>query len=116
MIAAMSDVIDLDHLARYTGGEKALNAEILKLFDGQVSEMVGQLRGVIAARDARRWKEITHTIKGAARGVGAFAFGEAAAAAEPVDPANGERATQAILRLSDEAMAVHDFIRQYLVA
>ena len=77
--------IDLAHLARYTGGDKALNAEILRLFDGQVSEMVGQLRGILAARDAKRWKEVTHTIKGAARGVGAFAMGEAAAAAEPVD-------------------------------
>ena len=112
----MPPTIDLDHLARYTGGEKAMNAEILKLFDGQISEMVGQLRGVIAARDARRWKEITHTIKGAARGVGAFAFGDAAAAAEPVDPANGERADQAVARLSEEAMAVHDFIRRYLAA
>ena len=112
----MSGAIDLEHLARYTGGEKAVNAEILRLFDGQVGQMVGQLRSVIAARDATRWKEITHTIKGAARGVGAFAFGEAAAAAEPVDPANGERAAQAIARLSEEAMAVHDFIRQYLAA
>ena len=112
----MSDVIDLAHLARYTGGEKAMNAEILRLFDGQISEMVGQLRSVIDARDAKRWKEITHTIKGAARGVGAFSFGDAAAAAEPVDPANAERATQAISRLSEEAMAVHDFIHRYLAA
>jgi len=112
----MSGTIDLEHLARYTGGEKAVNAEILRLFDGQIGEMVGQLRSIIATRDAKRWKEITHTIKGAARGVGAFAFGEAAAAAEPVDPANGERAAQAIARLSEEAMAVHDFIRQYLAA
>jgi HPt (histidine-containing phosphotransfer) domain-containing protein len=112
----MSGIIDLEHLARYTGGEKAVNAEILRLFDDQVTAMVGQLRSVIAVRDAKRWKEITHTIKGAARGVGAFAFGEAAAAAEPVDPANGERAAQAIARLSEEAMAVHDFIRQYLAA
>ena len=112
----MSTPIDLAHLARYTGGEKSMNVEILKLFDNQISEMVGQLRSVMAARDAKRWKEITHTIKGAARGVGAFSFGEAAAAAEPVDPANSERADQAIARLSEEAMAVHDFIRGYLAA
>jgi len=112
----MSDVIDLEHLARYTGGEKGLNAEILKLFDGQIGEMVGQLRSVMVARDSKRWKEITHTIKGAARGVGAFSFGDAAAAAEPVDPANAERAGQCINRLSEEAMAVHDFIRHYLAA
>ena len=113
----MSGIIDLEHLARYTGGEKAINAEILRLFDDQVTAMVGQLRSVIAVRDAKRWKEITHTIKGAARGVGAFAFGEAAVRQPTTSgPANGERAAQAIARLSEEAMAVHDFIRQYLAA
>jgi HPt (histidine-containing phosphotransfer) domain-containing protein len=116
MDASNSQPIDLDHLARYTGGEKGLNVEILKLFDDQIAQMVGQLRSVIAARDAKRWREITHTIKGAARGVGAFSFGEAAAAAEPVDPGNTERAQAAIARLSDEAMAVQDFIRRYLAA
>jgi HPt (histidine-containing phosphotransfer) domain-containing protein len=70
--------VDLDHLARYTGGDKTLNAEILKLFDGQVSEMVGQLLSILEQRDARKWREVTHTIKGAARGVGAFAMGEGA--------------------------------------
>ena len=112
----MAEPIDMSHLARYTGGERALNVEILRLFDGQMGEMVGQLRAVIAARDAKRWKEITHTIKGAARGVGAFSFGEAAAAAEPVDPGNCERADLAVARLAEEALAVHDFIRTYLAA
>ena len=88
--------VDLSHLARYTGGDKALNAEILRLFDGQVSEMVGQLLGVLEQRDAKRWREVTHTIKGAARGVGAFAMGDAAAAAEPVNPATSpDRAIRA---------------------
>ena len=114
----MSDSpIDLAHLARYTGGDKALNAEILKLFDGQVTEMVGQLRGVLAARDTKRWKEITHTIKGAARGVGAFAFGEAAAAAEPVDVTIAQtRAEEVIDALSREGHAVQLFIAEYLAA
>ena len=78
--------IDLSHLARYTGGERALNGEILRLFDNQLREMVAKLKTVLDARDTRGWREITHTIKGAARGVGAFPVGEAAAAAEPVDP------------------------------
>ena len=108
--------IDLAHLARYTGGDKVLNAEILRLFDNQVSEIVGQLLSILDQRDARKWREVTHTIKGAARGVGAFSFGDAAAAAEPVNPANAERAGQCINRLSEEAMAVHDFIRHYLAA
>ena len=41
--------------------------------------MVAELHGLLASRDGKRWREITHTIKGAARGVGAFGMGEAAA-------------------------------------
>jgi HPt (histidine-containing phosphotransfer) domain-containing protein len=112
----LSDPIDLDHLARYTGGEKALNAEILRLFDSQVTDMVGQLNGLLMGRDSKRWREITHTIKGAARGVGAFGMGEAAAAAEPVDPANAEKAQAAVQALENEAQTVRGFIQDYLAA
>jgi HPt (histidine-containing phosphotransfer) domain-containing protein len=112
----LSKAIDLDHLARYTGGEKALNAEILRLFDAQVTDMVGQLNAVLTVRDAKRWREIAHTIKGAARGVGAFSMGEAAAAAEPVDPANAQKALAAIKALEMEAQNVRGFIANYLAA
>ena len=112
----MSKPIDLDHLAHYTGGEQSINAEILRLFDFQVTDMVGQLNTLLAVRDAKRWREITHTIKGAARGVGAFGMGEAAAAAEPVDPANTERARAAIKSLETEAQSVRGFIQTYLAA
>jgi HPt (histidine-containing phosphotransfer) domain-containing protein len=109
--------VDLSHLARYTGGDRTLNAEILRLFDGQVSAMVGQLLGVLEQRDARRWREVTHTIKGAARGVGAFAMGAAAADAEPVDPAaNPDRAIQVIEALRIQGDAVQAFIAKYLAA
>jgi len=109
--------IDLSHLARYTGGDRTLNAEILKLFDGQVTAMVGQLRTILAARDAKKWREVTHTIKGAARGVGAFAMGDAAANAEPVDPAtNQARAEEVIEVLQKEGHAVQLFIAEYLAA
>ena len=108
--------IDLTHLARYTGGERALNAEILRLFDVQVTDMVAQLNTVLSECDAKRCREIAHTIKGAARGVGAFGMGDAAAAAEPVDPNNGEKAKAAIKILEGEAQSVRAFIRSYLAA
>ena len=109
--------IDLSHLARYTGGDRTLNTEILKLFDGQVTQMVGQLRTILAARDAKKWREVTHTIKGAARGVGAFAMGQAAADAEPVDPVtNQARAEEVIETLQREGHAVQLFIAEYLAA
>ena len=109
--------VDLAHLARYTGGDRTLNAEILRLFDGQVNAMVGELLGILEQRDTRKWREVTHTIKGAARGVGAFAMGEAAAAAEPVDPvANHGRALEVIEALRTEGDAVQAFIQDYLAA
>jgi len=108
--------IDLNHLARYTGGDKVLNGEILRLFDGQINDMVAQLNSVRTHGDARRWREITHTIKGAARGVGAFEMGDVAAAAEPVDPANGDKALDAIKTLEGEVETVRAFIRTYLAA
>ena len=113
----MAEPIDLSHLARYTGGDRALNAEILKLFDNQVSQMVGQLLSVLESRDSRKWREVTHTIKGAARGVGAYAMGEAAAEAEPVDPGTQhDRAMEVIEALRVEGEAVQAFIAEYLAA
>ena len=109
--------VDLDHLARYTGGDKSLNSEILRLFDGQISEMVDQLQTVLAQRDRKKWRQVTHTIKGAARGVGAFAMGQAAAEAEPVDPAaQPDQAGQALAALKSKGQAVQAFIADYLAA
>jgi HPt (histidine-containing phosphotransfer) domain-containing protein len=109
--------IDLDHLARYTGGDRTLNTEILRLFNGQVHNMVDELLAVLQQRDVRKWRQVTHTLKGAARGVGAFAMGDAAAAAEPVDPAlSQDHAIQVIEALRVEGEAVQAFIEDYLAA
>jgi HPt (histidine-containing phosphotransfer) domain-containing protein len=107
--------VDLDHLARYTGGDTALNAEVLTLFDSQVNEMVMRLKTILAARDQKSWKEVTHTLKGAARGIGAFAFADAAAAAEPIDLASNQSAgADAVAAIQTRADAVQSFIHAYL--
>lgn len=109
--------VDLTHLARYTGGDVALNAEILRLFDSQATELVDRLQTILAARDAKSWKEVTHTLKGAARGIGAFGLGDAAAAAEPVDPsADSQTAAVALEALQSRTDAVQAFIKAYLAA
>ena len=108
--------VDLAHLARYTGGEKSMNGEILRLFDSQISTMVAELNGLLQTQDGKRWREIAHTIKGAARGVGAFEMGDAAAKAEPVDPANQPEAKAAVAKLESEAETVRAFINTYLAA
>jgi hypothetical protein len=111
----MKPAVDLQHLGRYTGGDEALNAEVLELFDTQISEMVGRLQSILDAQDAKSWKEITHTLKGAARGVGAFDFADAAAAAEPIDPVRDRgNAVLAIRSLTACSADVRTFIRDYL--
>ena len=105
--------VDLDHLGRYTGGDRGLNEEILRLFDDQCLEMVDALEALAAeGADAKRWREITHTLKGAASGIGAFPLADAAAAAEPLqgDPS----ALEAVQRLKAKSAAVHGFIQEFL--
>ena len=109
-------IIDLEHLARYTGGDRAINAEVMRLFDVQATELVGRLNSVLDARDAKSWKEITHTLKGAARGIGAFGMGDAAAYCEPLDLGDRERAASGVALLKQHSDAVQAFIRDYLAA
>ena len=110
------NAIDLEHLARYTGGERGLNSEVLRLFDGQITKMVAELHTLLASRDGKRWREVAHSIKGAARGVGAFSMGDLAASVEPISPADAPAAKDAIAKLEREAQTVRAFIEAYLAA
>ena len=113
--AAQAQPVDLDHLARYTGGDGALNAEVLELFATQSAELLSSLQAVMEARDAKSWKEITHSLKGAARGVGAFGFGDAVAHAEGAIPADdNSNAIAALQAMQLEAEMVQRFIAAYL--
>ena len=109
-------VVDMEHLARYTGGDAALNAEVLRLFDSQANELVARLRTILEVRDAKSWREVTHTIKGAARGIGAFAMADAAATLEPMDLLDGSEAASALDELDLRAEQVAAFIRSYTAA
>lgn len=80
-------VLDRDHLARYTGGEAALEAELFSLLEAQIDACVSAMAD--ASGNADVWARAAHTLKGAARGVGAVRLGEACEAAEarPLDAA-----------------------------
>jgi HPt (histidine-containing phosphotransfer) domain-containing protein len=102
----------MEHLARYTGGDAKLDAEILRLFDAQALGLVAKLKEILTTGDAKSWKEITHTIKGAARGVGAFGLADAAALCEHVGLVDTQAAAEAVDRLDAEADAVQAFIEE----
>ncbi|MGJ3233253.1 MAG: Hpt domain-containing protein [Oceanicaulis sp.] len=93
-------VLDRDHLARYTAGEAGLEAELFALLDGQIETCTRALR---TASNPDGWARAAHTLKGAARGVGAMALGEACERAEarPLDPS----ALAAVLAAAEDARA-----------
>ena len=88
MTSPAEPVIDFAHLARMTLGEKNLEAEVLCLFDRQAGVLLARMRAAPPAAVAA----FAHTIKGSARGIGAWQVAEAAEAieraakaSEPVD-------------------------------
>ena len=91
--------IDLDHLRRMTLGDAALEREVLAMFSAQSDQILGALADLPAQAG-----ELAHTLKGAARAIGAFAVADAAAALE-VALRNGADAPR--VALSDLADAIH---------
>ena len=76
--APVDQAIDLEHLARMTLGEHTLEREVLTLFDRQAGLLLARMRDAVPAAMAA----FAHTLKGSARGVGAWRVAEAADAVE----------------------------------
>lgn len=88
--------IDRDHLAQMTLGEDELAREVLTLFDAQADQTLAELRDPEA--DTSR---LAHRLRGAARGVGAFAVAEAA---DELERARGRSGRAEALRILSEAI------------
>ena len=107
--------LDRVHLDRYTGGNRALNEEILRLFDTQCRELVARIEELASgAPDDKDWRHTVHTLKGAARGVGAFPLADAAAEAEKTLPSDKGATLAALERIKGKSAAVHLFIEEFL--
>lgn len=100
-------VIDLDHLEKYVAGDDALRDEILELYVERASYLGEQLE---AAQTDEAWKDAAHALKGAARGVGAWALGDLCQEAEKLAGAQTiERRAAALadIRREIKAAAAH---------
>jgi HPt (histidine-containing phosphotransfer) domain-containing protein len=86
-LAPAATAIDRGHLMRMTLGDASLEREVLALFDRQAGMLLARMAGAAPAVVAA----LAHTIKGSARGIGAFAV---ARAAETVEFAAGGRPQQ----------------------
>ena len=80
--AAGQGPFDLAHLEQATNGDRVLAREVLQLFDRQAEKLLTE---IAMAADPRTRSEAAHSLKGAARGVGAFVLANAAEAIEKGD-------------------------------
>ena len=77
--------IDTAHLGRMTLGDASLEREVLAMFSAQAVGLIGTL-----AKHPPNMAALTHTLKGSARAIGAFAVADAAERLEAVLRSNDE--------------------------
>lgn len=94
--------IDLVHLARMTLGERSLEREVLQLFDRQSTLLIARMRAAAPAGVVT----LAHTLKGSARGIGAWRVARAAEALEAADAAALGLALERLAAATDEARGV----------
>lgn len=94
--------VDFDYLETYAGGDPQVVAEVLALFQGQAEIWAAKL-----SDPGDGWRDLNHTIKGAARGIGALALGAVADRAEVSDPV---MASEVQLALDDVLTAINFYV------
>lgn len=127
MTEVAAPAVDLAHLNRYTGGDRSLNDEILGLFHTQCNEIVAKLEAMVEGLDEEcpraddfsgnnkeRWHKTLHTLKGAARGIGAFQLGDIAQEVGKTDPGERPAGLDALQRIREKSEAVQLFIEKFL--
>ena len=97
-------VLDRNHLARMTFGDRSLEREVLQLFDRQSELLLERMRTSEPAAIAT----LAHTLKGSAVGIGAKRVASAAAEVEATaqaKPGEMSRAIDELAQAVEEARA-----------
>ena len=103
--------IDFAHLFRMTLGDHSLEREVLELFDRQVELLIGRM----AATEPAAVGALAHTLKGSARGIGAWGVAAAAESVETISASAGDLAA-AVEALSQAAGRARETIAGHLLA
>jgi HPt (histidine-containing phosphotransfer) domain-containing protein len=112
----MAKPVDISHLDRYTGGEREITEQVLKLFMSSSTDAMARFEAMLAEHAGalpKDWRETAHTLKGASRGIGAFALAEAAQAAES-SGSDRLKAIETLADMKERCAAVHAYINDYL--
>ncbi|MFN3522727.1 MAG: Hpt domain-containing protein [Phenylobacterium sp.] len=106
----LTGAVDFAYLEDFAAGDGEVIEEVLSLFREQAEIWSSLLDPAVEG-----WRDAVHTIKGSARGIGAFSLGEACERAERDGPAALDGVRDALdLALSDVAAYVHERALQSL--
>lgn len=106
----LTGAVNFRYLEDFARGDEAMIDEVLALFREQAG-----LWSAMLDPAADGWRDAVHTIKGAARGVGAFALGDVCAEVEANGPEGLNRVRDAMdLALADIAAYAHERALQSL--
>jgi HPt (histidine-containing phosphotransfer) domain-containing protein len=111
-LASAERPIDLDHLSRMTLGERSLEREVLQLFDRQAEMLIARMQGAPAAVVGA----CAHTIKGSARGIGAWRVARAAEIVELAAAASPARMKKSVTALRESIREARAAIAELLRA
>jgi HPt (histidine-containing phosphotransfer) domain-containing protein len=103
--------LDLVHLAKYTFGDRGLETELLGLFRSQAGIYVTRLE---TAATAKEWRDAAHSLKGSARGLGAWGLGDLAEDIEHLDFEDESGRGDAITRLRAGILVVNVYIDELM--
>ena len=103
--------VDLVHLARHTLGNHDLEREVLELFVRQSAHYLMRIRSAETATERRA---AAHTIKGSARGIGAWHVADAAEMAEVVNSEDRAALEDALASLHEAVATANAFIETFL--
>jgi HPt (histidine-containing phosphotransfer) domain-containing protein len=97
-------VVDFAYLEGFAAGDETVVDEVLALFREQSA-----IWGAMLTPANEGWRDGVHTLKGAARGVGAFALGDACQACEAVGSGGLDQVLDALdAALADIAAYAHE--------
>ncbi|HEY3797737.1 MAG TPA: Hpt domain-containing protein [Caulobacteraceae bacterium] len=100
----ITGAVDFAYLEGFAAGDEAVVDEVLALFREQAA-----IWSAMLSPEHDGWRDAVHTIKGAARGVGAFALGDACEACEAAGPGALPRVLDAMqVALADIAAYAHE--------
>ncbi len=104
--------VDLVHLARYTLGSRSLEREVLELFLTQSAIYLTRLK---EAMTEKSWHDAAHTIKGSAKGIGAWNVVASAEVAEKVEGKKlRSKRENVVAALEDDIREANSYIESLL--